>query len=714
MPTDPIKVAIVGGGCAAIAAAFELSRPEHHGKYAVTVYQVGWRLGGKGASGRGPSMRIEEHGLHMWLGCYENAFRLMRQCYRELDRDPKRCRIATWRDAFEPYPFLGISELAEGRPDEVWRLLVPVDDLEPGDPDRPSQNFTLNDYVLRVLNLLGALVRDLSPDAADENVRVAAVSETDLLTLVDRFVKYGETVSLTALHHLTWVLQIALIDIGRLPPGPVLELLNVLKRNVLAQLREVARNHRSAGRVWSLIDVTFATLRGIVSDGLLTDPRGLDAISDYDCLEWLLRHGAAPESVDSGYMRAMYDMVFAYEDGDSTRPRMDAGQAVRSIMRALLGYRGTFFWRMNAGMGDIVFAPFYEVLKRRGVRFEFFHRLERVELGETAPGERRYISALEMDVQATTVHGTEYAPLIDVDGLPCWPAHPRYELLADGADARRTGRDYESFWERHRVARKRLRVVDDFDAVVVAVGLGAIPHVCADIVESDPRWRAMVENVKTVATQSFQIWLNSEMDDVGWTSGQGYAVSGFVEPFDTWADMRHLLTEERWSTTPRALAYFCGVLPEVDLHRQQASGDDLREAHRRVVKDGAIRFLNGDLVKLWRKAHTQAGEFRWDLLTDGMQGSPSESNVGETRFDSQFWIANSNPSDRYVQSLPGTARFRISPLDETYANLTIAGDWTDCGLNTGCVEAAVMSGMLAAHAISGTPSLESIVAYDHP
>ena len=47
--------------------------------------------------------------------------------------------------------------------------------------------------------------------------------------------------------------------------------------------------------------------------------------------------------------------------------------------------------------------------------------------------------------------------------------------------------------------------------------------------------------------------------------------------------------------------------------------------------------------------------------------------------------------------------------------MTIAGDWTACGLDVGCVEAAVMSGMLAAHAITGDePALESIIGYDHP
>jgi uncharacterized protein with NAD-binding domain and iron-sulfur cluster len=87
---------------------------------------------------------------------------------------------------------------------------------------------------------------------------------------------------------------------------------------------------------------------------------------------------------------------------------------------------------------------------------------------------------------------------------------------------------------------------------------------------------------------------------------------------------------------------------------------------------------------------------------------------GESRFRAQYWTANVNPSDRYVLSLPGSLEHRISPLDMSYDNLTIAGDWTDCGFNEGCVEAAVMSGRLAAHAIAGAPSLEEITGYDHP
>ena len=63
------KIAILGGGCGAMAAAFWITAREGwQTDYEVTVYQVGWRLGGKGASGRGIDNRIEEHGLHLWGG----------------------------------------------------------------------------------------------------------------------------------------------------------------------------------------------------------------------------------------------------------------------------------------------------------------------------------------------------------------------------------------------------------------------------------------------------------------------------------------------------------------------------------------------------------------------------------------------------------------------------------------------------------------------
>lgn len=64
-----MKIAILGGGVGAMTAPYWLTNPTQDGPPAdhdITVYQLGWRLGGKGAAGRNADAgdRIEEHGLH--------------------------------------------------------------------------------------------------------------------------------------------------------------------------------------------------------------------------------------------------------------------------------------------------------------------------------------------------------------------------------------------------------------------------------------------------------------------------------------------------------------------------------------------------------------------------------------------------------------------------------------------------------------------------
>jgi hypothetical protein len=148
------------------------------------------------------------------------------------------------------------------------------------------------------------------------------------------------------------------------------------------------------------------------------------------------------------------------------------------------------------------------------------------------------------------------------------------------------------------------------------------------------------------------------------------------------------------------------VLPDA-ARNGGAVTEEFSRKQRDAVRSNALRFLNEDAPSLWPRTAAEGGGFCWDTLA-GANGA------GRHRFDTQYWTANVNPTDRYVQSLPGSIVYRMSPLDMTFDNLTIAGDWTATGLDTGCIESAVMSGMLAANAISQTPRLEKIVGYDHP
>lgn len=161
----PIKVAVIGGGCAAMTTAYELSRPEHRGRYEVTVYQMGFRVGGKGASGRGVDARIEEHGLHLWMGFYENAFRLMREAYFELQRDPRECPIATWRDVLEPAPWVAVVDRSPNGEWEPWLAHFPPCAGLPGDPPTGARPFSVRAYLIQAATLLGELFRSAAERA---------------------------------------------------------------------------------------------------------------------------------------------------------------------------------------------------------------------------------------------------------------------------------------------------------------------------------------------------------------------------------------------------------------------------------------------------------------------------------------------------------------------------------------------------------------------
>lgn len=697
-----------------MTAAFELTRPAHQGKYQVTVYQEGWRLGGKGSSGRGPSDRIEEHGLHLWMGFYENAFRLMRECYAEAARDRQKCPIADWRDAFVADNFNAIADRTPAGQWLPWKVkLKPLAGL-PGDPNpRP---WTMIDYAVRTLDLLRTAIQavrvekgEAGAGSGDDSQAFPTTQEEVLegLRLVSR---HPQLATLGGALQVLLFLQVAFKAFPLYPWNLLSQVTEMVCDAVRQQLEASLAADDEGRRLWELIDLTLAVVRGIIRFQLMFDPRGFDAINDHDCKEWLRMNGASDRSVNGAFVRSLYDLAFAYEDGDVNKPAVAAGVAVRGSLRAFFTYRGAFFWKMQAGMGDVVFAPLWEVLKKRGARFEFFHRLENVKVADGAPGERPYVTELDFAVQAEIEGGVEYRPLVDVRGLPCWPSQPDWGQLVDGSRLKGEGHDFESHWDRRHARKETLRVTEDFDLVILGVGVGAIPFVCSEIVARDPRWKAMVEHVKSVPTQALQLWLNEDRKALGWT-GEPVNISGFVEPFDTWADMTHLVPRESHAEKVRSIAYFCSVLPDAPAEAaERASHPAERLAE---VKANAEQFLNRDVAHLWPKAVDDKG-FRWDLLVDSAPPADGAHAVGAARLAGQYLRANVNPSDRYALALPGSIQYRISPLDPTYENLVVTGDWTACGLTEGCVEAAVMSGRLAAHAISKSPPLSDIVGFDHP
>ena len=97
--------------------------------------------------------------------------------------------------------------------------------------------------------------------------------------------------------------------------------------------------------------------------------------------------------------------------------------------------------------------------------------------------------------------------------------------------------------------------------MVLAIPVGAHPYICKELIDDSPRWKAMVDNIGSIYTQAFQLWLNVGMDELGCDWPQA-TTGGYFEPFDTYADMRQLIEREGFAPgAVKAIAYFCNVMP---------------------------------------------------------------------------------------------------------------------------------------------------------
>ena len=672
------KVAILGGGMAGLTAAWRLSEPGWRDRFeSITVYQRGGRLGGKGASSRGPNGRIEEHGLHIWLGSYENAFALLRECYAELDRattDPA-APIRTWSEAMVPADNLGLAD-RWGSDWLMWLGTFGRNARLPGDDAGTGREMTAVGFVERALQLIVNFI-----DSQQDSSGTGLLLSTSPL----RPPSAGRSVD-----ELRRGILAALLTVADPAGGNPTERLDSALLAVHDEIDYERRpDHR---RSWLLISLVTAVVRGIVADKLVTHPAGFRSVNDEDFGQWIVRHGGHPEVLEFPLVRGVYDLVFGYEDADPDRPAVAAGLMIYLIGLVLFEYKGAIFWKMTAGMGDIVMAPIYQVLRRRGVEFEFFHRVAGLHLDES----HQAIETVTVARQVRLADGVDhYEPLTRVGCLPVFPREPIREQLAEPDRVPDNGWDsLETHWsERDDAEVRQLRRGVDFDHIVLAVSMGMLPIVAGELIEDRRDWSEMTTHVRTVATQAFQLWLRPTEPDLGWDQ-PGVTVSAYERPFETWASMPQTLWAEDWpdDDRPGTVAYFCGSLATPRPTENDATS--YAQACRSGVLAEAAEYIDSHLGLYFPKAMSEAG-FRWNLLS----GVTDERGIAALA--TQHVSVNIDPSDRYVQSVPGSDRYRLRPDESGYDNLVLAGDWTDCGMNAGCIEAATMSGLQAANVLLG-------------
>jgi uncharacterized protein with NAD-binding domain and iron-sulfur cluster len=683
-----VKVAVLGGGLGALAAAFELTAPELAGRYDVTVYQPGWRLGGKCASGRsGPHKRIEEHGLHVWFGFYANAFNLIQRCYGEWAQ-PRDSPLRTWQDAFKPCNDIVLFEHWKGQW-KPWHLYLAPDDEVPGTRDDvPPWEFLrrLLEFLLHEWGLVHEQhAATISASAQHHHSLIGDVLHA-IGEGVERLDRTATSPLLSAAHVVAraWAADPA-GGLAKRHPAHVATLLDRFKRWVFDKPLETLVEDDVFRRYAIMLDFWATTVGGMVEDGVFE--RGFGVINDIDLRVWLERHGAEPLTLQhAAFLSGLYDLVFGYVGGDKRRPDLAAGKALQAMIRIVLEYKGAVLWKMQAGMGDTVLTPLYDVLRDRGVRFRFFHQVTKLCVSEDGESVR----SVEIQPQARVKRG-HYDPIVKVGGVRCWPSEPRWSELENGEELKARGVNFEQEVNPLGLKSLTLQAGEDFDEIVLGIPVGALPPLCAELAAAKQRFKDMLEHSDTVMTEGIQLWLMHTAEELGWGFETSIATS-YVARADTYSNMSQLLAREVYNARdgqpPADVAYLCGVIKHEGVESQA-------EADARV-RENALGFLRNDAGELWPRGSTGRA-LNWDELW-------AEPGVeGEARLDAQFLRANFQGTERYVLTRAGSVRYRLAADESGFSNLKLAGDWTRNGIDGGSVEAAMTSGLQAAQAISGHP-----------
>ncbi len=248
--------------------------------------------------------------------------------------------------------------------------------------------------------------------------------------------------------------------------------------------------------------------------------------------------------------------------------------------------------------------------------------------------------------------------------------------------------------------------------MISALPLPSVEHLAPSLVEN-ARWKPAVAAMPGIATMAAQIWTNVTNYELGLPHLEGTdrtCGTAAVQPLGL-ADMTDVLATENWPAddTPKGLFYVCGPMP----HRGPWPAPDEHETPDLLADEAKATFTQWlrTAASVFPASATDpfvGGAFDPALLyvTEGVEAEGSE------RVDFQYWRANADPNERYVPSPPGSGALRPESWNSGASNLALASDWISTGMDIGSFEGAVMSGLLAAHALTGLPALDQIVGYD--
>ena len=568
-PQRKKKIAILGGGMAALSTAFELTDYEGwDDHYEVTLYQMGWRLGGKCATGRGPNDRIEEHGIHVFMGFYNNAMRMVRLAYEAwakaaVHKIPDDYPFHSWEAVFHRQQSIMLPEYSKEQGKWLhWPMVFPENNLVPGIGDPPSNQENIKKIILLFLELilgspyqlnknrgcLGGLIHriwskiwpraqpDRLPGAQPGSIPWSKITEShswwdDLKAEVlkhhghkniDEETKY--------LHHARMIAEnlpknaeeAGKIEHGEGIPHPHSKIIKLLEQYIIKTETKIIKhihNNPAAKRFWILAQIAVVNFRGLNAD--CYDPKtgtyDFDRINEMEYRDWLRKWGASEEVLNSAPLKDIYTLVFAYPNGDtSEQGKIAAGTAANGALLIILGYKGVPMYRFHGGTAEVIADPVFNVLKDRGVQFKFFHKIEQVHYSQGAE-----IESISIQEQVRLKDDAkQFKPTKKIKGIHCWPSHPfwQWEVLADQINPEDLAKLKEgnvnlesawSGWQGWSSDEKNNLILKkgvDFDQVIMGISIGGVKDVCSEIIaaKEDPRQPSWKDMVDKVATVQTQ------------------------------------------------------------------------------------------------------------------------------------------------------------------------------------------------------------------
>ena len=746
---DKPRIAILGGGPAGLSAAFHLLA-DGQDRYDVTIYQLGWRLGGKGSTGRNRKLgwRIEEHGIHGFARFYDNTWQMLKQVYANLHKsdrlrmpvlgDPKKPDAdADMRANFRGNSLSYLVDHFEGR----WFAAKsyrdhydgypwdPYDTQAADDEDDDEKSLTrkrlrtlldLLDEVVRVVR--SRLDRDdpgwfgLLPDLElGRESRFADAAEDiwdrvdEVRGIVDRAIEAGSFARASQEDARQRLRQVqARVEEDLIPEA-------------IAQLRRCEGTYPA-----KLVKANFFVVLalGFLGEGLWIPGKDLDDLDGYDFDAWLKKWKAGDLTRAFPISEALPNILFSRPSGDpALSPKLSTACWLTWFFRTVKRSPGDFGYFFFAGTGESVVLPLYFHLSRLGVRFEFFHKLQKVESKSDADG--WWVEKLQFEQQAK-LKSPPYDPLDEMEKegedrkWAVWPNQPLWDQLANGSQ--NEGKiDYEA-WKGTSGSDATTRVLErshgDFDYVVFALPGAMVEQIEWSDGEPAKTWTARA--LPFTATQSAQLWLEDDTADLGWkrtkygSKKKGheredrFVSAVFPQPLIHMGAFDDVIAAEDWGANgPKGCIYLSGQLnmrprhaaPEAQMRRDAIHR--LEESTAQTLRRMG-NFLPGSLPRVNKRY--EGSEFDLAILH-------AKGGIGSERLDEQYYRVNTRPTEAYMQAPPGFVDKRPDAWQTGYENMVVAGDWIRTGLNLGSFESAITGGKLAAFALTGSPDVSEIHGY---